>query len=90
MRRSSCAGAIIDVQDFFLAQLDAAENIALTRYDRPTRKKAYDTIADRLAEVAPAVFTYFSRRIDVANVDFKGYKPAHAVTEFWNTWEYSI
>ena len=28
--------------------------------------------------------------IDIANVDFKGYKPAHAVSQFWNTWEYSI
>jgi hypothetical protein len=26
----------------------------------------------------------------VANVDFAGYKPAHAATTFWNTWEWSI
>jgi peptide/nickel transport system substrate-binding protein len=71
-------------------QIDAAELIALTKYDLPTRKNAYDTIADRLAELQPAIFTWFVRRIDVANVDFQGYKPAHAVTTFWNTWEYSI
>ena len=33
---------------------------------------------------------WFARRFDVVNVDLKGYKPAHAVTTFWNTWEYTI
>jgi peptide/nickel transport system substrate-binding protein len=71
-------------------QIDAAERIALTHYDQATRKKAYDVISDRLADLQPAIFIWFVRRIDIANVDFKGYKPAHAVTQFWNTWEYSI
>jgi len=33
---------------------------------------------------------WFSRRFDVANDDLQNYKPAHAATTFWNTWEYSI
>ncbi|MBV8280748.1 MAG: peptide ABC transporter substrate-binding protein, partial [Candidatus Eremiobacteraeota bacterium] len=64
-------------------QIDAAENIALTQYDQATRQKAYFTISDRLAEDAPAIFTWFVRRIDVYTPEFKGYKPAHAVTTFW-------
>ena len=71
-------------------QIDAAEQIALTKYDLPTRKQAYATISDRLADLQPVILIWFVRRIDIANVDFKGYKPAHAVSEFWNTWEYSI
>jgi peptide/nickel transport system substrate-binding protein len=71
-------------------RIDAQEQIALTHYDKATRKKAYDAIQDYLAEDEPAIFTWYVRRIDIANVDFKGYKPAHAVSQFWNTWEYSI
>ena len=71
-------------------KIDAAENIALTQYDRKTRTQAYFTIEDQLAADQPAIFVWFVRRIDIANTDFKGYKPAHAVSEFWNTWEYSI
>src|SRR5215469_1656483 len=71
-------------------QIDAAEQIALTQYDQATRKKAYFTISDRLAELQPAIFTWFISRIEVYTPEFKGYKPAHAVTTFWNTWEYSI
>jgi peptide/nickel transport system substrate-binding protein len=71
-------------------RIDAAQHLALTHYDRATRKKAYDDIQDYLADQQPAIFLWFRRRIDIANVDFKGYKPAHAVTQFWNTWEYSI
>jgi peptide/nickel transport system substrate-binding protein len=71
-------------------RIDAQEQIALTHYDMATRKKAYDAIQDYLAEDEPAIFIWYVRRIDIANEDFKGYKPAHAVSQFWNTWEYSI
>ena len=71
-------------------QLDAAQHIALTQYDQATRQKAYWTISDRLADYQPAIFTWFFRRIEVYTPEFKGYKPAHAVSTFWNTWEYSI
>jgi peptide/nickel transport system substrate-binding protein len=71
-------------------RLDAAENVALTEYDQAKRKAAYDTIQEILAEQVPTVFIWYTARQDVANVDLKGYKPAHAVTTFWNTWEWSI
>ncbi len=71
-------------------QLDAQENIALTEYDPVKRKAAYDKIQDILADQEPMIVIWYVSRLDAANSDFKGYKPAHAVTTFWNTWEYSI
>jgi peptide/nickel transport system substrate-binding protein len=71
-------------------ELDALEKVALTHYDRPTRKKAYDRIQEILVDQVPQLTMWFSRRFDIVSDDFKGYKPAHAVTTFWNTWEYDI
>jgi peptide/nickel transport system substrate-binding protein len=71
-------------------KLDAAERIALTSYDQPTRKKAYDEIQRLLSVDQPFLVIWFNRRVNVYNTDFKGFKPAHAVTQFWNTWEWSI
>jgi len=71
-------------------KLDAAERIALRAYDQPTRKKAYDEIQRLLSVDQPFLVIWFNRRVNVYNTDFKGFKPAHAVTQFWNTWEWSI
>ena len=71
-------------------RLDAAEKVALNEYDPEKRKPAYDTIQSILADQVPTIFIWYVARQDVANVDLKGYKPAHAVTTFWNTWEWSI
>jgi len=72
------------------SQLDAAENTALTDYDPAHRKAAYATVQQVVADQVPLIVLYYARRLDVANSDFTGYKPAHAVSEFWNTWEWSI
>jgi len=71
-------------------RLDAQERIALLHYDQPTRKAAYDRIQSLLAEDEPFIVVWFTRRITVYNTDLKNYKPAHAVTEFWNPWEWEI
>ncbi|HXM18731.1 MAG TPA: peptide ABC transporter substrate-binding protein [Candidatus Tumulicola sp.] len=71
-------------------ELDAQEKIALTEYDPVKRKAAYDKIQDILADQEPMIVIWYVSRLDAANSDFKGYKPAHAVTTFWNPWEYSI
>ncbi len=70
--------------------VDADERIALTHYDRATRKKAYADIQARIVDQLPFLTMWFDRRFDVVSVDVKNYKPAHAVTTFWNTWEYAI
>jgi peptide/nickel transport system substrate-binding protein len=71
-------------------KVDAQERIALTSYDQPTRKRAYAQIQQSIVDQLPFLTMWFARRVDVVSNDLHGYKPAHAVTTFWNTWEYSI
>lgn len=79
-----------NVYGFCDPQLDAAERTALRSYDRATRKRAYDTIQGILVRDRPFVNLWFVRRISIYNADLLNFKPAHAVTPFWNTWEYDI
>jgi peptide/nickel transport system substrate-binding protein len=71
-------------------KLDAAERVAMTEYDQDKRKAAYQTVQQILAEQAPLAFVWYVRRQDIVNNDLRNYKPAHAVTTFWNTWEYEL
>jgi len=70
--------------------LDAQERIALSSNDQAVRKAAYARIQGILVDQVPQLTMWFARRFDVVSDDFKGYKPAHAVSTFWNSWEYSI
>lgn len=79
-----------NVFHFCNRDVDAAERIALTRYDHTVRKRAYATVQRILVDQVPWLTMWFTRRFDVVSDDLHGYKPAHAVTPFWNTWEYSI
>jgi peptide/nickel transport system substrate-binding protein len=72
------------------SQYDAAEAIALTTYDRAARKRAYGDAQLRLAKGMPADFLYFIGRTDLASDRLTGYRPAPAVSTFWNTWEYDL
>ena len=71
-------------------ELDAAERVALTEYDQTKRKAAYDEIQAILAEDEPAIVVWFTRRLDIVNTDLKNYKPAHAVSTLWNSWQWEI
>ncbi len=71
-------------------KVDADEKVALSHYDRATRKKAYDDIQERTEDELPFLTMWWTRRFDVVSVDVKNYKPAHAVTTFWDPWEYAI
>ncbi|MDQ6766323.1 MAG: peptide ABC transporter substrate-binding protein [Candidatus Eremiobacteraeota bacterium] len=71
-------------------ELDAAEQVAMTEYDQDKRKVAYDKIQSILAEQEPLAIVWFVRRQDIVNSDLLNYKPAHAVTTFWNTWEWEL
>jgi peptide/nickel transport system substrate-binding protein len=79
-----------DVYHFCDHTLDAAEKVALGSSDRAVRKKAYGQIQALLADQVPTIITWYTRRISVQNTDLKNYKPAHAVTPFWNSWEWQI
>jgi len=70
--------------------VDAAEHAALTSYDPHARASAYGQIQRDIANKTPSLFLWFAKRIDAANADLHGYKPAHAVTTFWNSWQWSI
>ncbi len=79
-----------NVSKFCDPALDAAQRIALTSNDQAARKKAYDAIQSVLTARVPAIITWYVRRISVYNSDLKNYRPAHAVTSFWNSYEWEI
>jgi peptide/nickel transport system substrate-binding protein len=70
--------------------LDEQEHIALTNADPAARKAAYFRVQEILADRIPMYVTWYVRRVQVLSTDFKGFKPAHAVTTFWNSYEWEI
>ena len=70
-------------------RIDQQEDIATTSYDREVRRAAYFRIQHLLNEDLPAVFLYWELRNDNIRDGFTGYRPARAVTEFWNSWEWN-
>lgn len=79
-----------NIYHFCNRELDDAETRAMESYDRPTRKAAYARVQHILTSELPFLVLWYQRQLDVINTDFKNYKPAHASTPFWNTWEWSI
>ena len=79
-----------NIYHFKNPELDAAESVALSSYDPTVRKAAYAKIQEIIAQQEPMIVLWFVQRQDVANNDLKNYQPAHAVTTFWNTWEWEI
>ena len=70
-------------------QMDAAQQAALTNYDRPSRKKAYDTIETLLSRDEPQIAVWWPRQIQTINPDFKNFTP-NPVTESWNAYTWDI
>jgi peptide/nickel transport system substrate-binding protein len=70
-------------------EMDDAQHIALTRYDRASRKRAYSTIERLLARDAPFVYLWWPRQIEAVNTDLHGFRP-NGFVESWNAWEWSI
>jgi ABC-type transport system substrate-binding protein len=62
----------------------------MNAYDRATRKAMYARVQAIIASELPFIVLWYQRQLDVVNTDFRNYKPAHAVTPFWNTWEWAI
>ncbi|MDQ2818450.1 MAG: peptide ABC transporter substrate-binding protein [Candidatus Eremiobacteraeota bacterium] len=79
-----------NIYHFCSRRLDAAEQVGQTQYDRSKRKAAYATVQEIVADQLPMIVVWFLRRADVVNTDLQNYRPARAVTPFWNTWEWSI
>ena len=69
--------------------MEAAQNAALTHYDRTSRTAAYFRIQELLARDNPAIFFWWTRQMEPISVDFKGFDP-NPVIESWNAWQWSI
>jgi ABC-type transport system substrate-binding protein len=70
-------------------EMQAAQTIALTRYDRAARTGAYFRIQELLVRDNPAIFTAWLRQMEPISVDFHGFDP-NPVVESWNAWQWSI
>jgi peptide/nickel transport system substrate-binding protein len=70
--------------------LDAAEKAGLSDYRRDHRKAHYDRVQEILATDLPIIVLWFSQRQDVVNVNLQNYRPAHAVSPFWNAWQWAL
>jgi peptide/nickel transport system substrate-binding protein len=69
--------------------MDAAQEVALTHYDQPTRKRAYSAIEHLLAADNPMIFFWWQRQQEAVSVDFHGFAP-NPVIESWNAWQWKI
>jgi peptide/nickel transport system substrate-binding protein len=69
--------------------MQAAQRIALSRYDRPARIAAYYQIQELLVRDNPQLFLYWLRQMEPISVDFRGFDP-NPVVESWNAWQWSI
>lgn len=79
-----------NVYHFCSPALDAAERTALTNYDPRVRRAAYARVQEAMADGLPFFVLWYQRELDVVNTDMRGYRPAHAVTPFWNAWQWTI
>jgi peptide/nickel transport system substrate-binding protein len=79
-----------NIAHFCNAEVDAQERLALSSNDRAVRKRAYDRIQAIVADQVPEILNWYVDRSAIANTDLKNYRPAHAVTSFWNPWEWDI
>ncbi len=68
---------------------DAAEQTALTHFDRTTRKRAYAQTQSLLARDAPAAFQYYARSRYAMNPGLQNFSP-NGVSEGWNAYQWSL
>jgi peptide/nickel transport system substrate-binding protein len=69
--------------------LDAAETVALTHFDRPSRNRAYARIEAILTRDVPQLSVWWPRQIQPINPDFVNFSP-NPVTESWNAYTWDI
>ncbi|HZY98473.1 MAG TPA: peptide ABC transporter substrate-binding protein [Candidatus Baltobacteraceae bacterium] len=69
-------------------EMDAAQRLALSTFDRATRAKAYATIEALLLRDAPAAFLYYRRTPYAHDPDLQNFTP-NGITEGWNAYEWN-
>ena len=70
--------------------VDRLEQTALTHDERAVRRRAYERVQRIIVDEVPFLTLSFNRQMSVVSNDLHNYRPAHAVTAFWNTWDYTI
>ncbi|MBV8172340.1 MAG: hypothetical protein JO219_10475 [Candidatus Eremiobacteraeota bacterium] len=63
---------------------------ARTSYDRAVRRAALLKLQRREHEIVPRHTIIWRANIDAVNTDMKGFRPAPAVSDFWNAYDWSI
>jgi peptide/nickel transport system substrate-binding protein len=71
------------------SQMDAEEHIALTHFDRATRKRAYAQTQRLLLRDVPSAFNYYQRLRYALSPNLQNFSP-NGVSEGWNAYEWSI
>lgn len=70
------------------AKFDAAENDALSHFDRARRKKDYALTQQLLASEAPAAFQYYQRQRWAVSSALKNFRP-NGISGSWNAYQWS-
>jgi peptide/nickel transport system substrate-binding protein len=78
-----------NISNYCNPKLDAAEQDALTHFDRARRKKDYSVTQSLLASDAPAAFEYYQRQRFAASASLKNFSP-NGITPGWNAYEWSF
>lgn len=78
-----------NVTQYCNPQLDAAEQDALTHFDRARRKKDYALTQRLLVRDAPAAFQYYQRLRYALSTKLQNFRP-NGVSEGWNAFEWNI
>jgi peptide/nickel transport system substrate-binding protein len=64
---------------------------ALLTFDRKKRKALYQREEERIHELVPAIFLYWSVDTAAVNSDLKNYRPAeYDMADLWNSYEWTI
>jgi peptide/nickel transport system substrate-binding protein len=71
-------------------RVDAFLKDAQTTYDHARRRADYKAAWVILLEEAPEVMIYWDYNVIGYNSDLKNFKPAPVITDYWNSWEWTI
>lgn len=83
------APAGYDYSRYCNPDMEAAQQTALSHYDRASRKAAYYRIQEILYRDNPIIYFWYNRQMQPISDSFKGFAP-NPVTESWNAWQWSI
>ena len=70
--------------------MQAAQNVALTHYDRPTRQAAYYRIQELLARDNPELFDWWITRRWSRSASISKASIPIPSSKSWNAWQWSI